>query len=72
MFPMAEFDAERDLLRPTNKQEATGFISPPRFDATTSPYYFPVTTEPQIGPQPVNPEPVRPATTRPGWAPWGS
>jgi hypothetical protein len=73
IFPMAEFDAERNLLRPANKQEAKGYVLPPRFDATTSLYYFPVTTEPQIGPQPVNPEPARPkATTRPGWARWGS
>jgi hypothetical protein len=27
IFQMAEFDAERNLLRPANKQEAKGFIA---------------------------------------------
>ena len=54
----------RKPAAPTNKQEATGFVSPPRFDPKSSPLLFP---GPGRGPQPVNPEPARPkAITRPG------
>jgi hypothetical protein len=71
LYPNAEYDAEANLLRSANKQEAKGFSPPPKFDPTSSPYYFPVPAGPRPGPQPVNPEPVRPkATSRPGWAPW--
>ena len=69
LYPNAEYDAGANLLRSANKQEATGFILPPRFDPKSSPYYFPVQAGPQIGPQPVIPVPAKPAaTTRPGWA----
>jgi hypothetical protein len=71
LYPHSEYDEAANLLRSANKQQATSYVPPDKFDPASAPYCFRVTSGPQLGPQPVVP-PAREkpkATTRPGWAP---
>lgn len=68
LYPHSEYDEAANLLQSANKQPATSFVTPERFDPKSSPYYFPHDPTRSHAPRPVKPEPAKPKSSRPGWA----
>ena len=60
LFPHSELDPASGMLRSANKAPPRGYITPPRFDPKSSPYYFPFDPNaPRFNLKPDKPEPVK-------------